>query len=399
MIRLTDSIINPYAPGAGEPPQTLTGRDELSAMANVAIARKKAGRAAQGLICIGLRGVGKSVLLEQIRQLGKAHQVNCLHLEAPEHQSLPAMLIPQLRIALLELSRNEQAKALAIRGLKAIAGFVSALSVTFGDIQVGVDFEPEPGLADNGDLNADLTALIESAGEAAQAAGSALLILIDELQYVAEAQLAALLAALHRANQRRLPVILIGAGLLSLREKAGEAKTHAERLFAYRELGPLDRTAATLALCQLAAELGVEFAPEAIDYLLEITGGYPYFIQAWGFQVWEEAQVSPISLADAKQATTLALAKLDEGFFRVRMDRLTEREKAYLFAMARLGDGIHTTGEINTQLGTTPSASSSIRNQLIEKGMIWSPQYGKLAFIVPMFADFIQRNYPCSTSK
>ena len=278
---------------------------------------------------VGLRGVGKTVLLDRMRDDAEANGIQTLRVEAPESRSLPAILAPQLRQALLRLSRNEQAKELAIRALRALAGFAKALKVKYADIEVGLDFDPEPGLADNGDLEHDLQALIEVVGAAAQKAGTALALFVDELQYVEEEELAALITALHRAAQRQLPVVLIGAGLPQLRGRMGRAKSYAERLFDFPLIDRLDPDAARQALAKPTQALGVEVNPDALDLVIAETRGYPYFVQEWGKHSWEAATRSPITRDDVAVASREAIAALDESFFRVRFDRLTPAEKKY----------------------------------------------------------------------
>ncbi|HMW22186.1 MAG TPA: ATP-binding protein, partial [Burkholderiaceae bacterium] len=225
-----DSIRNPFAPGAGTPPPELAGRDELRETLRVALERARIGRPAKSAMLVGLRGVGKTVLLDRIRTDAEAAGIHTVRIEAPESRSLPALLAPQLRQALLRLSRLQAAKDLAIRGLRALTGFAKKMKVTYDDIEVGFDYEAEPGLADNGDLEHDLQALFEQVGLAAQAAGTALALFVDEFQYVEEDQMAALITAMHRTEQRRLPVVLVGAGLPQLRGRMGNAKSYAERL-------------------------------------------------------------------------------------------------------------------------------------------------------------------------
>jgi len=234
-----NAVINPYAPGAGSPPPELAGRDAIRETVAVNLERLRLGRPAKSLMMVGLRGAGKTVLLDQMRKDADAAGIHTVRIEAPENRSLPAILTPQLRLALLRLSRIESAKKSAIRGLRALAGFAKALKIKYHDIEVGLDFDAEPGLADNGDLEGDLAALLEQAGKAAKAAKTALVIFIDELQYVPEEQMAALISALHRCSQEKLPVTVVGAGLPQLRGQLGEAKSYAERLFDFPEIGPL----------------------------------------------------------------------------------------------------------------------------------------------------------------
>jgi len=389
-----DPISNPFAPGAGTPPPELAGREDVRETVRIAMERVRRGRPTKSVLMIGLRGVGKTVLLDRMRDDAEATGIHTIRLEAPESRSLPALLAPQLRQALLRLSRQERAKVLAERGLRALAGFAKALKVKYDDIEVGLDFEPEPGLADNGDLEHDLQALIEAAGEAAKSGDTALAIFIDELQYVEEEQLAALITALHRAAQRQLPIVLVGAGLPQLRGHMGRAKSYAERLFDFPEIGPLNEEAARQALAKPAEAEGAAFEPDALDAVLDKTRGYPYFLQEWGKHSWDTANESPITAADVELASTTTICALDESFFRVRFDRLTPTEKRYLRAMAELGPGPHRSGDIAHELKRQVTSLGPTRSQLIAKGMIWSPNHGDTAFTVPLFDEFMRRIMP-----
>jgi hypothetical protein len=343
---------------------------------------------------VGLRGVGKTVLLDRMRKEAEGVGIQTLRVEAPEGRSLPAILAPQLRQALLRLSRNERAKHLAHRALRALSGFAKSLKLKYADIEVGVDFEPEPGLADNGDLEHDLQALLYAAGVAAQAAGTAIAIFVDELQYVAEEELAALITALHRTAQERQPVVLVGAGLPQLRGRMGRAKSYAERLFDFPEIGPLSPEAARLAIAKPAADQGVQVTPDALDCIVTETRGYPYFLQEWGKHSWDVADASPITRLDVEGASKAAIAALDESFFRVRFDRLTPAEKKYLRAMSELGPGPHRSGDIAGVLRREVTSLGPTRSKLIAKGMIWSPHHGDTAFTVPLFDEFMRRIMP-----
>lgn len=389
-----DPVKNPFAPGAGTQPPELAGRDDLRETVRIALERTRLGRPAKSILMVGLRGVGKTVLLDRMRDDAEATGIHTLSVEAPESRSLPAILAPQLRQALLRLSRNEKAKELAQRALRGLAGFAKALKMKYTDIEVGIDLEPEPGLADNGDLEHDLQALLEAAGAAAQKGGTALAMFIDELQYVEENELAALILALHRAAQRRLPVVLVGAGLPQLRGRMGRAKSYAERLFDFPEIGPLPPPAARTAIAKPAEAEGVKVSEDALDRIIKTAHGYPYFLQEWGKHAWDTASQSPITLRDVELATASAIAALDESFFRVRFDRLTPLEKRYLRAMAEIGAGPHRSGDIAQQLSRDVTALGPTRNQLISKGMIWSPNHGDTAFTVPLFDEFMHRIMP-----
>ena len=392
-----DPVRNPYAPGAGTPPPELAGRDELRETVRVALERVRLALPTKSILMVGLRGVGKTVLLDRMREDAEGMGMQALRVEAPENRSLPAILAPQLRQALLRLSRNEQAKELAQRALRGLAGFAKALKFKYQDIEVGFDLEPEPGLADNGDLEHDLQSLLEAAGMAAQKAGTALVLFVDELQYVEEDELAALITALHRTAQRRLPVVLVGAGLPQLRGRMGRAKSYAERLFGFPEIGPLSPEAARIAIAKPAEAQNVKVDEDALQRITQETRGYPYFLQEWGKHAWDVADASPITLSDVDQASKTVIAALDESFFRVRFDRLTPVEKRYLRAMAELGPGPHRSGDIAEQLKREVTSLGPTRNQLIAKGMIWSPSHGDTAFTVPLFDEFMSRIMPGDT--
>jgi AAA ATPase domain len=387
-------VTNPFSPGAGTQPPELAGRDELRETVRIAIERLRRGRPNKSLILVGLRGVGKTVLLDRLRDDAETNGIHTIRIEAPEGRSLPALIAPQLRQALLRLSRVDKARDLAQRALRALTGFAKSLKVTYQDIEVGIDFEAEPGLADNGDLEHDLQALLETVGNAAQRADTALVMFIDELQYVQEDQLAALITALHRTAQRQLPVALVGAGLPQLRGRMGKAKSYAERLFDFPEIGALPPTAAKQAIRKPAADEGVTVEEPALETIQQYTRGYPYFLQEWGKHAWDTADASPITREDVEKASVSAIAALDESFFRVRFDRLTPLEKRYLRAMAELGPGPHRSGDVAAQLNREVTALGPTRNQLIAKGMIWSPNHGDTAFTVPLFDEFMKRIMP-----
>jgi hypothetical protein len=389
-----DPINNPFAPGAGSPPPELAGRDSIRESIRIALERTRRGLPARSSLMVGLRGVGKTVLLDQMREDAEATGIYTMRIEAPESRSLPALIAPQLRQALLRLSRIERAKDLSLRGLKALTGFAKSLKVKYADIEVGFDQPSEPGLADNGDLENDLQDLLAAAGAAAQSGGTALAIFIDELQYVQEAELEALITSLHRVSQRRLPVILIGAGLPQLRGQMGRAKSYAERLFDFPEVGPLPPEATRIAIEKPVQAQGARINADALEHIVKETQGYPYFVQEWGKHSWDAADESPITDQDVTNASASAIAALDESFFRVRFDRLTPIEKRYLRAMAELGAGPHRSGDIASQLGREVTSLAPIRNHLITKGMVWSPNHGDTAFTVPLFDQFMHRIIP-----
>lgn len=387
-------VQNPYTPGAGDPPPELAGRSEVLEAARISLERAKIGRSSKSIILVGLRGVGKTVLLDRIQQAAECGGVYALEVESPENRSLPAILTPQLRSALLKLSRREAARQLAHRALRALAGFAGALKVKYQDIELGLDFEPEPGLADNGDLETDLPELLAAVGSAAQADNTALALFIDELQYVPENQLSALIMSLHRAARRQVPVVMLGAGLPQVRGNLGKAKSYAERIFEFPQIGPLSTVDARLALTKPAAAEGVAISDEVLDAVISKTQCYPYFLQEWAKHLWDVADGSPISATSIPAATERAIAALDKGFFLVRFDRLTVSEKRYVRAMAELGPGPHRSRDIADALNRTVQSLAPTRSQLIAKGAIWSPGHGDTAFTVPMFDGFMRRIMP-----
>lgn len=343
---------------------------------------------------VGLRGVGKTVLLNRIQLDAEARGIHGVRLEAPEDRSLPGILAPAFRAGLLKLDRAKAATAAGKKAMKALAGFIGAMKLKFGDVEVGLDVQPERGLADTGDLDVDLTDLLIAVGEAARARSTAFAIFVDELQYVEEEELASLITALHRCAQQQLPITLVGAGLPQIVGQTGRAKSYSERLFEFPEIGPLDATAARLALTAPAKKESVTFEGKALEEILKQTKGYPYFLQEWGKHAWSVAPATPITAAHVRNASIQALAELDASFFRVRFDRLTPAEKNYLRAMAELGPGPHRSGDIAEELGRKVNSLGPTRSTLIAKGMVYSPDHGDTAFTVPLFDQFMKRTMP-----
>lgn len=389
-----DRRTNPYAPGAGTPPPELVGRDTLIEDAEIALHRLGNGLAAKSLLMVGLRGVGKTVLLNRILLDAEARDCAAVLIEAPEDRSLPAALAGPLNSVLLQLSRSAAASELARRARRSLASFVRAMKVSYEDITVSIDLEGEEGVADSGDLDTDLTALLQVAGEAARARHTVLVLFIDEMQYVDRQELGALITALHRVAQRRLPVALIGSGLPQLVAHVGVAKSYAERMFSFPEIGPLHGDAARQALQAPANRLGVAYQPDALEEILRITEGYPYFLQEWGSACWTVADGPNVTRADVDAASPVAIAELDSTFFRVRFERTTPFERRYLWAMAELGPGPHRSGEIANAMSRPVQRVAPTRSNLIGKGMIYSPAHGETAFTVPLFDQYLKRTMP-----
>jgi hypothetical protein len=389
-----DRIKNPFSPGAGSPPPELAGRDGILEQARVLLGRVLAKRPEKSLLLTGLRGVGKTVLLNEIERMAQQVGYRTILIEAHEDKRLAVLLIPHLRRLLYDLDRIAGAGEKVRRGIGVLRSFIGAVKVTLGDVEFGIDIEPERGTADSGDLEVDLPNLFAAVAEAAQERGVAVGILIDEIQYFHQSELSALIMAMHKMQQRQLPLVLIGAGLPILPGLAGESKSYAERLFNFPDIGPLSERDAAKALQDPVKAEGVEFELTALQEIYHLTKGYPYFIQEWGYQAWNHAASSPITLLVTQEATPVVRGRLDENFFRVRFDRLTPRERQYLRAMAELGSGPYKTGDISGMLGAKITTLGPVRANLIKKGMIYSPAHGEMAFTVPLFDEFMRRAIP-----
>lgn len=382
-------IRNPFAPGAGSQPPELAGRDGIISDADVAIQRLSAGKSSRSQILLGLRGTGKTVLLNKIENVADSHGHITSFVEAPENGNLPSLLYPKIYQVLYKVSAVENAKRHAHNAMRALKGFASAFKITVGDVSLAVD--PEAGVADSGNLEMDLCDLFVLIGDAAKAAGKEWTLCIDEMQYLSKAELASLIVAIHRANQKQLPILLFGAGLPQIAALSGNAKSYAERLFSFPPVGPLDRLDAIQAIKNPIENEGEKISEEALEEIVQRTEGYPYFLQEWGYQAWNEAQSSPIHVEIIERASRTALKRLDESFFRVRFDRLTPKERDYVRAMSKLGKGPYRSSEVAEQLGEDVKALGPCRAKIIAKGMIYSPSYGDIAFTVPMFEDYINR--------
>ena len=383
---------NPYAPGAGLQPPELAGRDRLIDDVTIDMDRVLRRRPTKGLILLGLRGVGKTVLLNRLRAFADDKGFQTAKVEAPEGSVLPDLLAPELRRILYALDVRQSGGRHLRRAVNVLRGFANAFKVKIGDIEFSV--EPAPGEGDSGNLEQDLPPLLIAVAEAAAERRSAVGLFLDEIQYLSSVELAAVVVACHEIAQRNLPLLFIGAGLPQIAALAGRAKSYAERLFDYPEVGPLDADAARAAIAIPAKNEGVSFADGAVDAILQATQNYPYFIQEWGFQVWNRAPSSPIAPQVVADAMPDVIAHLDANFFRVRFDRLTVLQQKYLRAMAELGPGPHKTGHIATTLGVGAASVATVRQQLVNKGMVWSQRHGETAFTVPLFDSFMKRQMP-----
>lgn len=386
-----DPITNPFSPGAGSPPPELVGRDPLLEQARILLGRIQQKRSEKSMLLTGLRGVGKTVLLNEIERQATAAGYRTILIEAHEDKPLGPLLAPYLRTVLYELDRVAGAGDKVKRGLRVLRSFLGALKVTYAGIEVGLDIDPEIGSADSGDLEIDLPNLLAAIGEAAEERSSAVAVLIDEVQYFTEKELGALIMAMHKVQQRQLPVVLLGAGLPILPGLAGESKSYAERLFSFPEVGALSEEDAATALREPALHAGVVFEPQALREVFRLTKGYPYFLQEWGYRSWNQAPTNTITLEVVRAATPTVIERLDQNFFRVRFDRLTPSEKRFLRAVAELGPGAHRTGDIAATLGVNVTSLGPVRAKLIKKGMVYSPAHGDMAFTVPLFDEFMRR--------
>jgi hypothetical protein len=384
-----DAVANPYAPGAGSQPPELAGRNEILSKTRTTLARVKIGRSAKSFMLVGLRGVGKTVLLNKIEAISEDDGYVAAFLETPEGKTLPELLIPCLRKILFRLDSKEKVNEYVKRGLMVLRSFASSVKISWQGVDIGVD--PAIGSADSGDLETDLPDIFEALGVAAKSKNVSIAIIVDELQYVNETEFSALIMAMHRISQKQLPVILIGAGLPQLVGLAGKSKSYAERLFDFPKVDKLSYDDAVAALREPARREGVEFNQDAIDLVVSLTQGYPYFLQEWGYHSWNIADKSPITKEDVERASDVAHRNLDESFFRVRFDRLTPREKDYLFAMAALGPSPHRSGDIAAELNVPVESIAPVRSSLIKKGMIFSPAHGDTAFTVPLFDEYLNR--------
>jgi hypothetical protein len=387
-----DPARNPFSPAAGAQPPELAGRAAVLERAQVVLQRVRARRHDRSCLLVGLRGVGKTVLLNRIDAMSRENGFESVILETPEDRPLAELLATNLRRVLLRLDRIEGAKQKLSDALGALRSFASTFEVKIGEIGVGI--KERPGVADSGALDSDVTDLLVAVGEAAAERETAVALLIDELQYVDEAELGAFLSGIHRVGQLNLPLVVFGAGLPQLVGLTGKAKSYAERLFQFHEVGALQRDDAVAAVREPIQREGESMSQEALTELVRITEGYPYFLQEWGSHAWNYARRSPITIDDVHEVREQTTEALDRGFFRVRFDRLTPAEKDYLRAMAELGRGPHRSSDIASTLNRAVEQVAPTRASVITKGMAYAPAHGDTAFTVPMFDDFMRRVMP-----
>lgn len=385
-----DPVANPYRPGAGTRPPVLSGRDEFVDQFGAMMRLAMNGRPGKSVMPTGLRGVGKTVLLNQFRDIASNEGMEVAFIEAPEDGSFVQKLAIRLRSSLYSMQRSAPKEAIS----KAL-GVLRAFSYQLPDgAAIKIDVDAIVGVADSGDLAEDLSDLLLAVGQAAAAKDTGLLLAIDEVQYLDQDELSAVITAVHRVVQEDLPVVVVGAGLPQLPGLTGDAKSYSERLFAFPNIGSLSEEDANAALEIPAANEGVSFMPEALTKVYEVTRGYPYFIQEWGHHLWLHCAGPEITAEDVDRVQPMVEDTLDANFFRVRLDRLTPKEREYLRAMAELGPGPHRSGEIAAKLDVKVESVAPRRSMLINKGMVYSPAHGDTAFTVPLFDQFLRRALP-----
>lgn len=387
-----DPLRNPYTPGAGTPPPALSGRESQLDQYRLLLGRLSNRRPEQSLLITGLRGVGKTVLLDTFEQIALDRRWFASFTEITSGSQLARIMATMSREAVLDLSRSERVKDRGRRALGALKAFAVAAP---GGVEVRIDVDATPGVADSGDLGRDLGDLLIELGETASAAERGVVFLLDEAQFLTKREFEALIAGMHRASRKQLPVTVVGAGLPLLPRLAGEAKSYAERLFVFPRIGALPPPAARDALAGPAREEEVEFADDALKRIIELSEGYPYFLQQYGKHAWLVATFPRVTRDDVEQAHRRVLEILDSDFFGVRLARTTEVERRYLRAMAELGDGAVPSGDVSRHAGyESTSETGPTRDALIKKGLLYSPEWGQLAFTVPMFAAYLRRQLP-----
>ena len=383
---------NPYTPNAGAQPPVLAGRAAEIESFDVLLERLRRGHAEQSMIITGLRGVGKTVLLNTFETQARQLRWATVDAEITRHTPFSGRMTHLVRRALLQIAPRKRWRSRARRAAAVLSSFQLTVSGE-GAVTASLGIDPHEGLADSGYLPDDLTDLVVALGEAAAAHETGVVFLLDEIQFLEREELEAVIAALHKTVQRQLPITVVAAGLPQLPRLAGEAKSYAERLFRFPTIERLDREAAIEALTAPAAGREVLIEPDAAEMVAEITDGYPYFIQEYGKAIWDMTEAPPVRAADVRAAREVVEAKLDESFFRVRIERASELELAYLRAMAELGAEPQRAVAVADRLGRTAQQLGPTRSRLIDKGLLYTPTRGLAAFTVPQFDRYLLRAY------
>jgi hypothetical protein len=392
-----DPIRNPYAPGAGQRPPELAGRDRELRQFEVTLERVAAGRPERSMVLSGLRGVGKTVLLNALRSLAVKRAWGTGKIEARPDQSLRLPLAQALHAAIRELAHRHRDP----ERVDAVAGVLKSFALrTRLEDRKGIRWQPPTdvpavkGRADSGDLELDLIELFTDVADLAADLGVGIALFVDEMQDIPVEELAALCGACHEISQQGAPLVVVGAGLPHLPVALAASKSYAERLFRYVVVDRLPRDMADRALLVPAGTEDVDYEPDALDELYRLTDGYPYFVQAYGKVTWDVAVQSPIRALDVLEASPEAEGELAIGFFGARYDRATPAERDYMRAMAELGanndDGSVTTAQVAEALGRKPQSLSPARDGLIKKGLVYSSERGTVAFTVPHFGKFLR---------
>ncbi|MHB8492269.1 MAG: ATP-binding protein [Solirubrobacteraceae bacterium] len=390
-----DQRLNPYTPGSGIKPRRLAGRDgDLDAF-GVLLERLGHGQPERSLIYSGLRGVGKTVLLLEFETLAREAGWACNDVEevgSGDFRQTFAELAYQM---LLSMSRRKRMEGRAMAALGVLKAFTLGVP---GGITARIDVEVSKGTADSGDPERDLATLLVEVGQVAQTGGTGAVFFLDEMQGLGDVALAAVCMAMNRVGQRSLPVALVGAGLPPLPRLLRAAKPYAERMFAYRELERLSDAEARLALVAPAAQLDVQYEPEAVELIIEASAGYPHFLQEYGRVLWNEVEASPISARDVESGQALISEALSRRFFRDRFETASDAEQRYLSAMAELGDEPARTADVARRAGYKDLGSTSLlRENLMRKDLVYSPRRGLVAFTVPLFADYMREHHPLAS--
>lgn len=383
---------NPYTPGAGLVPSYLAGRDDTISEAREVIVSVAHGFPTRSIVYYGLRGVGKTVLLNKIEDIADENRVLYEHIEVSERSSFKTSISFHIQKLIRQLSTKEQGKFYLDKALSILKAFQITYSPE-GDVSLGLkdDISAAVGVSDTGNFQNDLTELFVSLGTLAQKNDRAVCLFIDEIQYLKDDEFEALIAAIHRINQKGLPVTLFSAGLPKIAKIAGDIKSYAERLFSFISIDSLKPEAAKLALTEPAKKLGVTYTDEAINEIIKITDGYPYFLQEYGKQAWAFIKDNTIDIASVKNSYPIFEKNLDDSFFKVRYDRATPKEKEFMIAMADCGELPCTMAQIANKMQTNVQSVSPVRGQLIYKGFIYSARYGEVDFTVPQFKQYLKR--------
>ena len=389
------NLYNPYTPGAGFPPSFLAGRDDTIENAEQTLLYVQNGIVQRSKIYYGLRGVGKTVLVNKIEEMADDNLVMYEHLEVSEDGSFKSMMATSVQKLLTQMSVKAEIKQFAHKAISVLKAF--QIKYSQGNMEYSFnmgDIIPAYGTADTGQFENDLKEILISMGVVAKKTDNLVCFFIDEVQYLKQEELTALMTALHRINQKQLPILIFAAGLPKIAKLAGDSKSYAERLFEFVSVDSLKYEDAKQALVEPALDQNVQYTQEAIDYIIEATGGYPYFLQEYGKQAWDKMTDRCIDLNCVKEARRDFIYSLDKSFFKVRYDRATKREKDFMFGMVKCGDLPCTIAEVANQMGTTPKSIGPLRSQLIHKGFIYATSYGEIDFTVPQFDKYLLRINP-----